>query len=92
MSCTSNRWQHLSTTTCNFHEIGSGPTLPVAQLSQASPNISNLSEYFCIICKFEYFARYVIFQIIYIYIYIYILKHSIGPNTDPCGTPLKTDF
>ena len=30
---------------------------------------------------------YVIFQIIYIYI-----KNSIGPNTDPCGTPLKTDF
>ena len=29
--------------------------------------ISNLSEYFCVICKFEYFARYVIFQIIYIY-------------------------
>ena len=32
-------------------------------------------------------ARYVIFQIIYIYI-----KNSIGPNTDPCGTPLKTGF
>ena len=25
------------------------------------------------------------------FIYIYI-KTSIGPNTDPCGTPLKTDF
>ena len=49
--------------------------------------ISNLSEYFCVICKFEYFARYVILQIIYIYI-----KNSIGPNTDLCGTPLKTDF
>ena len=23
--------------------------------------------------------------------FIYI-KNSIGPNTDPCGTPLKTDF
>ena len=20
------------------------------------------------------------------------VKYSIGPNTDPCGTPLKTDF
>ena len=50
-------------------------------------NISNLSEYFCVICKFEYFARYVIFQIIYVYI-----KNSIGPNTDLCGTPFKTDF
>ena len=25
------------------------------------------------------------------FIYIYI-KNSIGPNTNPCGTPLKTDF
>ena len=23
---------------------------------------------------------------------VYIFKKSIGPNTDPCGTPLKTDF
>ena len=28
---------------------------------------------------------------IYIYIYIYI-KYKIGRNTDPCGSPLKTDF
>ena len=27
----------------------------------------------------------------FIYIYIYI-KDNTGPNTDPCGTPLKIDF
>ena len=24
--------------------------------------------------------------------YFLYIKNSIGPNTDPCGTPLKTDF
>ena len=29
---------------------------------------------------------------IYIYICMYININSKGPNTDPCGTPLKTDL
>ena len=37
MYAASNGWQHVSPATCYVSEIGGGPTLPVAQLSQASP-------------------------------------------------------
>ena len=47
----------------------------------------NLSKHFCVICKFEYATCYIVAQVIDIYI-----KNNKVPNSDPCGTPLKTDF
>ena len=47
----------------------------------------NFPKHFCVVRKLQHLACYVIIQIIDIYI-----KNKIGPSTDPCGTPLKTDF
>ena len=42
--------------------------------------------FFCVIRKFQYVAYYIIVPS-----FRYI-KNNTGHNTDPCGTPLKTDF
>ena len=47
----------------------------------------NFPKHFCVVRKLQHLACYVIIQIIDIYI-----KNKIGPSTDPCGAPLKTDF
>ena len=43
-------------------------------------------KHFYVVRKLQHLACYVIIQIIDIF------KNKIGPNTDPCGTPLKIDF
>ena len=47
----------------------------------------NFPKHFCVVRKLQHLACYVIIQIIDIYI-----QNKIGHYTDPCGTPLKTDF